>query len=335
MSTVVQQPNAPARGMTESELNAELAAARSGSVLAPLSHLGVLAFSGADTEAFLQGQLSCDVGGVGRVSGTLGAYCSPKGRTLASFVLWREESGFFMVLPRDLLDAVRKRISMFVLRSKVVIADASSTLTLIGCAGPLAEDALRPLFSRLPERARETAHHPENGVVMKLDEARFLLAVPSERAAAVQERLSQSLRPVGQRAWQWLDIRNGIPWITAATQEQFVPQMANLELLGGVSFSKGCYTGQEIVARTQHLGKLKRRMFLANVPGAAAPGDPLYSDDFGDQACGMVVNAEASPEGGCDLLAVIQIGSAENSIVRLKAPAGPALRLLTLPYAVA
>jgi folate-binding protein YgfZ len=145
----------------------------------------------------------------------------------------------------------------------------------------------------------------------------------------------QSLRPVGQHAWQWLDIRSGIPWITAATQEQFVPQMTNLELLAGVSFTKGCYTGQEIVARTQHLGKIKRRMFLANVAGAAAAGDPLYSDDFGDQACGMVVNAEASPGGGCDLLAVIQIGSAENSTVHLKARAGPALRLLTLPYAVA
>ncbi len=316
-------------------MNAELVAARSGSVLAPLSHLGVLAFSGADTEALLQGQLSCDVSGVGSASSSLGAYCSPKGRMLASFVLWREDSVFFMALARDILDAVRKRISMFVLRSKVVVADASLKLMLIGCAGPQAEGALRPLFPRLPEQARETAHDPENGVVMKLDEARFLLAVPSERASAVQERLSLSLRPVGQHAWQWLDIRNGIPWITAATQEQFVPQMTNLELLAGVSFTKGCYTGQEIVARTQHLGRIKRRMFLANVAGAAAAGDPLYSDDFGDQACGMVVNAEASPEGGCDLLAVIQIGSVENSTVHLKAPAGRALRFLPLPYAVA
>jgi hypothetical protein len=110
--------------------------------------------------------------------------------------------------------------------------------------------------------------------------------------------------------------------------------MANLELIGGVSFEKGCYTGQEIVARTQHLGRVKRRMFLANVPAPAQAGDALYSDDLGDQVGGTVLNAEASPEGGYDLLAVIQTGSQERSTVRLKARDGPALRFLPLPYAV-
>ena len=130
----------------------------------------------------------------------------------------------------------------------------------------------------------------------------------------------------GPRAWRWLDIRNGLPWITAATQDRLVPQMANLELLGGVSFDKGCYTGQEVVARTQHLGKVKRRMFLANVAAPAVAGDELYSEDLGDQASGVVVNAEASPDGGCDMLAAVHSSSRESSPVRLKSLAGPAVR---------
>jgi len=111
--------------------------------------------------------------------------------------------------------------------------------------------------------------------------------------------------------------------------------MANFELIGGVSFDKGCYPGQEVVARTQHLGKLKRRMFLANVAAPVAAGDDLYSEDLGDQASGMVVNAEASPDGGHDLLAVVQTASRESSAVHLKSLTGPVLRFSPLPYAVA
>jgi len=111
--------------------------------------------------------------------------------------------------------------------------------------------------------------------------------------------------------------------------------MANFELLGGVSFSKGCYTGQEVVARMQHLGKLRRRMFLANVAAQAEAGDSLYSEDLGDQASGIVVNAESSPDGGHDLLAAVQTASREGSTVRLKSLSGPVLRFLPLPYAVA
>jgi folate-binding protein YgfZ len=123
--------------------------------------------------------------------------------------------------------------------------------------------------------------------------------------------------------------------VSAATQDQFLPQMANFELLGGVSFDKGCYTGQEIVARAQHLGRVKRRTFLANVAAVAAAGDELYSEGLGDQASGMVLNSEASPDGGHDLLAVVQTASRESSTVHLRALDGPVLRFLPLPYAIA
>ena len=281
--------------------------------IATLDHLGMLRFSGQDAEVFLQGQLSCDVSEVRPGLSSHGAYCSAKGRMLANFLLWREQDGFAMVLSRDLGASVQKQISKFVLRSKVKVADASD-IVLVGAAGAQAES----LLAAAP------------GQSVRLNDGRLIVALPAEGAAGVLSGLS-----LGDAArWRWLDIRSGVPLIKAATQDQFVPQMANLELIGGVSFEKGCYTGQEIVARTQHLGRVKRRMFLANVPAPAQAGDALYSDDFGDQVGGTVLNTEASPEGGYDLLAVLQVASRERSTVHLKARDGPALRFLPLPYAV-
>jgi tRNA-modifying protein YgfZ len=288
--------------------------------IAELAHLGVLRFAGSDAAGFLQGQLTCDVENLATGSGTFGAWCSPKGRMLASFLLWRRQQEFFMALPREILPFVQKRISVFVLRSKVTIADASSSMTLLGLSG-----------SKAAEAARLAAPSAD---AIALKDGRIVLAADTAGAPSLRQRMESLLEPVDAQAWRWLDIRNGVPWVTAATQDQLVPQMANLELLGGVSFQKGCYTGQEIVARTQHLGKLKRRMFLANVGTQAAAGDGLYGEDVG-QANGVVVNAEESPDGGYDLLAVVQSESREKSVVRLKSLDGPALRFLPLPYSLA
>src|SRR3989442_4023816 len=146
--------------------DADLRAARSGSVLALLGHLGVLQFSGEDAETFLQGQLSCDVAEVGLGSSAYGAYCSPKGRMLANFVLWREETGFCMALSRDLVPAVQKNISRFVLRSKVKVSDASDGVVLVGAAGPQAEGALRRVFSGFPGKPKEGYRQSSMGTAM-------------------------------------------------------------------------------------------------------------------------------------------------------------------------
>jgi hypothetical protein len=183
------------------------------------------------------------------------------------------------------------------------------------------------MFPELPAKPNETRSAPGIGTAIRLKDGRLFLALTT----SIDDRAGLA----DARIWRWLDIRGGLPLVTAATQDQFIPQMANLELIGGVSFEKGCYTGQEVVARAQHLGSVKRRMFLANVPVAAQAGDALYSDDLGEQASGMVVNAEASPDGGYDLLAVVQAASRERSTVHLGAPDGAILRFLPLPYAVA
>src|SRR5215467_3111063 len=280
--------------------------------VAVLDHLGVLQVSGEDAVAFLQGQLSVDVEALSQRSGTFGAYCTPKGRMLASFLLWRDAAGFFAALSRDIAAITQKQLSKFVLRSKVKVTDASDSIVLAGATGPASERILSATSGT------------------SLRDGRSLHALPTAAAPGIL----RGIELMDSARWRWLDIRSGLPWITAATQDQLVPQMANLELIGGVSFDKGCYTGQEVVARSQHRGTVKRRTFLANVSAPARAGDPLYGDDLGAQASGTVINAEASPEGGYDLLASVHISSKERSTVHLKAPDGPVLRFLPLPYAL-
>lgn len=313
---------------------AERLAARDGNVVADLSHLGVVAVMGEDARAFLHAQFSCDIERLGAAQTSLGAYCSPKGRMLASFLVWPEADGFALVLARPIAEATIKRLRMFVLRARVVLADRTGERILLGASGPAAASTLRSVVGSVPDADRGVAHGADTTAV-HFAPNRFLLAVAPARASALWDALSQALRPVGTPCWEWLDIRDGIPLVTPRTQDELVPQMANLELLGGVSFQKGCYPGQEVVARTQHLGKSKRRMFIARVEGTEpAAGDPLYSEALGDQASGMIVNAAPAPEGGYDVLAVVHAPYGETGAVHLGALSGPPLRFRPLPYAI-
>ena len=315
---------------------AELRAARDGGIVVPLIHLGLLECSGEDAQAFLHGQLSNDVKGLTPARSEYAGYCSAKGRMLANFLLWQEERTYYLQLARALLPAMQKRLGMFVLRAKVKFADASASRPVLGLAGRGAADALRAWFPALPQRPHEVVHDAHNGSLIALPGGRFQLIANPESATRLWDALADKLTPAGTCCWEWLEIRNGIPWITAATQEQFVPQMANMELIGAVDFQKGCYPGQEIVARTQYLGQLKRRMVLAHGAGGTPPqaGDALYSDDLDGQASGMVVNAQTAPDGGYDLLAVVQTSSLGQAALHVRAADGPVLDIQPLPYAV-
>lgn len=315
---------------------AELHAARDGGIVAPLTHLGLLGCSGEDAQTFLHGQLSNDVKQLAPEHSEYAAYCSAKGRMLANFLVWREQQTYCLQLARSLLPAVQKRLSMFVLRAKVKLADESESRPVLGLAGSAAAGALQEFFPVLPQQAHDVVHHPANGTLIAVPGARFQLVAELESAKRLWHKLAAVLRPVGTPCWEWLEIRNGLPLITSATQEQFVPQMANMELIGAVNFHKGCYPGQEIVARTQYLGQLKRRMVLAHVAGEVMPqpGDALFSTTLEGQASGMVVNAQAAPDGGYDLLAVMQTASVTQATVHFKFADGPRLSIQALPYAV-
>ncbi len=309
----------------------ELQTAQSGTVIADLSHLGIIGVGGEDSQTFLQGQTTNDV----RLAADRAQHnslCTPKGRMLATFLLWRDEDGYLLQLPAELQAGIQKRLTMYVLRSKVKIRDAGAETVRFGMAGADAESLLQTLLGPLPQEALGVARHGGTTVV-RLGPARFEIVATSEQAPGLWDELSNTATPAGSACWEWLEIQAGIPVILPATQEQFTPQMANFEALGGVSFTKGCYTGQEIVARTQHLGKVKRRLYLAHIDADSAPqpGDEL-SD--GNQAAGMVVNAQPAPGGGFDLLAVIPTEAAESDGIRWLFPDGPALRFLALPYPV-
>jgi folate-binding protein YgfZ len=315
---------------------AELRAARDGGIVCPLTHLGLIACDGDDAQSFLHGQLSNDVKALGPEHSEYAAYCSAKGRMLANFLLWQDDGAYYLELARSLLPALQKRLAMYVMRSKVKLADASESHPILGLAGSAASAALRELFAVIPREPHQIVRDPANGILIALPGSRFQLVAEPEAAQRLWDKLAATLAPVGTPCWEWLEIRNGIPLITPATQEQFVPQMANMELIGAVNFKKGCYPGQEIVARTQHLGQIKRRMALAHLagPDMPQPGDALFSSAMDDQAAGMVVNAQAAPDGGYDLLAVMQATDISDGAVHFKSIHGPVLSIQPLPYTV-
>jgi folate-binding protein YgfZ len=306
-----------------------------GITLHRLDHTGVIAFAGEDAQSFLQGQLSCDVGALTSDNSTYGSYCTPKGRALATFLLWRGGPDFFMQLPASIRESIQKRLSMFILRARVKPADASDAFARFGLAGNEAADLIKTVFADVPAAPLEV-RAVEDTTLIRLAADRFEIVTPAHKATPVYEALKQRAQEAGPGMWEWLDIRAGIPWITPATQEAFVPQMVNLDLIGGVSFSKGCYPGQEIVARAHYRGQVKQRTYLAHIEMQSTPtaGDKLYSADMGEQSSGTIVNAAPSPGGGYDALAAIQMSSVEAGDVRWKAPDGAPLRFLPLPYEV-
>lgn len=311
----------------------ERVAARDAAVVCPLGPLGALSVSGADAASFLQGQFTNDVTALAPGGGQLSAWCSPKGRVLANFTLRCIAADHFeLLLPRLLLEAVQRRLSMFVLRAKVTLRDASDAAIRIGVGGPAAAERVAGLAGSAPPLLRWTAI--EGGSVAALPGSRFIASVDPASAPGLWDRLAAGTRAAGLPCWQWLTIRAGVPVILPPTQDQFVPQMLNLDLLGGISFHKGCYAGQEIVARMQYLGRLKERLALAHAGRALVPGTRLYSPLFGDQACGTVINAAVAPEGGTDLLCVAQLAAIAAGELRADAADGAALALQPLPYAM-
>lgn len=311
--------------------HAELAAAKNGTIVADLSQLGLTAFTGEETVAFLQGQLTNDVRQLQTDTAQWNGYCSPKGRLLGNFLMWRQGEDYVLQMSGDIRESVQKKLAMFIMRSKTKARDASDDNVRLVIAGKQAADTVKTEFGALPDAPMKSIQ-AESGTVIRVGEDKFVLSISPDLAERVWQGLTQTATPVGAPVWDGLRLNAGIPMITAATQDQFVPQMVNLEVIGGVSFQKGCYTGQEIVARSQYLGKLKRRMFLAHVDDVAIPGDSLYSADADGQATGMVVNAAPAAEGGFDLLAVMRIDSTKSDAMHLKSLDGPTLTLKNLPY---
>ena len=316
------------------QLDAELQAARNGAVATPLADLGLIRVSGEDAASFLHNLVTNDIQGLATDSARTAGFCTAKGRLLAIFLVWREGNDYLLLLPREILPPLLKKLSMYVLRAKVKLTDATDERALIGISVPSAvSPAPTFLNTTLP---RQGVSATGGGQLIRLDDTRWLLSL--EPAAAIRRwpELTATAKPIGLAAWRWLEIAAGQPRVVAATQEAFVPQMLNLEFpaVAGVSFTKGCYPGQEIVARTHYLGKVKRRMVRARLATMAMPGAHVYAPETGDQQCGALVSIAPSPAGGFECLVSVQSSAVAAGEVHLGAPDGERLTFLPLPYPI-
>jgi len=320
---------------------AELVATAQSTVLCDLGQFSRLRASGIEAQSFLQNLLSNDIREVSASRAQYSSFNTAKGRMLATFLIWRDGDDYLLQLPTTLAEALKRKLSMYVLRAKVKITDASNEVISLGLSGSSAREMLLKHCSALPEQTLDVAQTDDlNGSIIRLDATRFQINTTPEHARMLWAALTSQVTPAGSPCWDWLNVRAGIPVILPQTQEQFVPQMANLDLIGGINFKKGCYPGQEIVARMHYLGKLKRRMYLAHVECDRAPqaGDELFSADMPElsegqaQPCGMIANAAAAPGGGYDVLAVIQSASHDTHTVHLGSLQGAQLAFADLPY---
>ncbi|MEJ2142589.1 MAG: folate-binding protein [Gammaproteobacteria bacterium] len=305
-------------------------------IIADLSHYGIIAVEGDDAADFLQNQLSNDIKLVDDTHSQLSSYCSPKGRMLASLRVFRFNNKYLIRLPADTLEATLKRLRMFILRSQVILEDISNDLARFGLHGDNAVQLLSDAGITAPEDINNVSQ--KDGVcVIRIPgtRPRFEVYGQPEVLAELWKSFAKQGKTVGAGVWALQDIEAGIPDVFSGTVEAFVPQMTNLHAIDGISFKKGCYPGQEVVARMQYLGKLKRRMYRAYSDTGTLPsaGDNLFSSGS-DESVGKVVQAQPSPRGGIELLAVLQIAQAEQESIHLQGKNGPQLEFIDLPYEV-
>lgn len=290
---------------------------------APLPHWGLIRAHGAEAASFLHGQLTNDFALLDGSNARLAGYCSAKGRLLASFIGWkRADDEVLLACSADLLAPTMKRLSMFVMRAKCKLSDASAQWQLLGLAGPsasawLGDAAPAAVWGKTVRDGAEIIRLPDAAGTL-----RYLWAAPTE----VTPPALPALDPA---TWRWGEVASGVVNIEAATVDQFVPQMLNYELLGGVDFKKGCYPGQEIVARSQYRGTIKRRTFLFSSDTTATAGQEVFHSADPSQPAGLVANA-----AGHSTLVELKLSALGNGSLHLGSPEGPQLVQAELPYAV-
>jgi len=313
-------------------------AALNANALCDLSYLGLIEVQGEDAATFLQSQFTNDLLPLTEQASQLSGLCNPQGRLLALFRIVRHKNSYLLQLPRDLLPAILKRLSMFVLRAKVTLTDATDNWVRFGLLGASADEAIAQQLGIAAPAVNEVATLAE-GMLLRLPGTtpRYEFVVTQDSAAHIWQKLLTSARPVATAYWRLAELRAGQPTITSATSQEFIPQMVNLQAVHGVNFKKGCYPGQEIVARMQYLGKLKRRMYLASCDSEPPlPKTELFQikPDGTAEKVGHVLAAERGLDNPCELLVVVETAAKEVGDIHLGAAEGPLLRWEALPYAL-
>lgn len=304
----------------------------SSGIICSLDYLGCIRAAGEDAQAFLQGQLSNDIAQLQNARVQISAYCNPKGRMLAQFLVIPDQTDYLLLLPRSILEPTLKRLRMFVMRSKVTLTDASEEIVCLGLAGNAITAQLQGSLDLPADEYQLQRADATLTCKLPSPQPRYLLATNFEQATALWQQHSNKLFATDQHVWHWLDIQAGLPSIWPQTVEEFVPQMVNLELIDGVNFNKGCYPGQEIVARMHYLGKPKRRMYhlVLDQSEPPIPGTDIYVAGGDGQSAGKIVLAEPGQHGS-ECLAVIQNDKVDSEL-RLGTVDGPRLTTAKLPY---
>jgi hypothetical protein len=294
--------------------------------VAPLTHLGLIKIEGEDAAKFIHGQLTHDFSLLDMHAARLAAFCSAKGRMQASFIGFkRSATEILLVCNKDLLPTTLKRLSMFVMRAKAKLSDASGDFELFGLLG----DATKPI----------AGHEDSAWARADIGSSTFVDlypadGVPRQLWVAPVGTPPPPGQPLSPELWQWTEVRSGVATLSTPVFEAFVPQMLNYESVGGVNFKKGCYPGQEIVARSQFRGTLKRRAFVVHADTAMAAGDEVFGADDDSQPVATVVQAAAAPQGGFDAIVSAQLSAVERGPLHLRSSQGPVLQILPLPYAL-
>ncbi len=276
-------------------------------IVAPLPEFGLIAASGADATSFLHAQLTNDLEHLPAEQARWYGYCTPKGRLLATVLGWRSAEEILLWVPRPLAAGLCQRLARYVMRAKVKLEDRSNDTALFGLAGTRAAALLAGLGVQAPEPLAVAV--AGDLTIVGLPPAlpapgtpRWLLVAPAVRTEELWSELGGNLTPASSTRWRWLELRSGMARVVPVTSGRHVPQTLNLDLLGGVNFQKGCYPGQEVVARTHYRGTAKRRMFLGKLDGnEPLPGEDILADGAAE-AIGSVIIAAANPAGGAELL---------------------------------
>ena len=295
----------------------------------PISDLAVLTIAGNDAAKFLQGQITCNVNDITDIKSGFGAFCTPKGRVITTFLICKTKGVYYLVMPDELLAMVKKRLQMYVLRSDVTLTDSSQDLCLIGLWDSdklLGASETEPVFTAVTQK--------DGWIRISLPQNRYLVIAEAPNAIELWSDWvsNQHFTPASPDDWRVFDIISGIPWLTMETSEEFIPQMLNIDKLGGISFNKGCYTGQEIVARTHYLGKSKREMFLAECITHATPqpNTLIYDDNVGEEeVVGRVLQAQ-NVLNICKMLIVLQNAETKTYNLKLKSDDRNKITVLTL-----
>jgi hypothetical protein len=302
-----------------------------GAILCDLSHIGLISASGHDAEAFLQGQLSNDLQRVSDTQAQRSSYSSPKGRAIATFQLALRQGTYYLSLPADILEPVLKRLRMFVMRSQVALEDATDSLVHFGYSDPQGEARLSDIIGTIPMQPLDVVQSGNLTIIRHpAPVPRFEVLGELDDACELWSRLGVNAAGVGRNAWDYYDVEAGIPHVTAASTEAWVPQMMNLHLIDAISFNKGCFPGQEVVARLKYLGKSKRQTYRLGIDSVALPAIGTVVKNTGDAEAGKVLNAALNPDGKAEVLAVMKTAEAGNEL----SLDGHAVTVLDLPYSL-